>query len=224
MLRRGEGAAGEAGGVLRREDARLAQRRDGPAFARGVVAEEHDGAGDLARADVGVEAERVGGQRPEREGRRRRAEDEVAEGVVFLAVKVVDIKQLLREGIAAELGAVFQDPLREPGPDAGQFVERGGVGAVQVEARNVDVALEAAVDGVRDDERFGEVRLPAKSPTFRAVVVDRLRLFLAETQPEEVFHRDGVRVEAEALHPPRRPPVRLHVGAVWRILSHRHPI
>ena len=220
-LRWGDEAAGEAGGVFGREDAGGAERLDRPAVARGVVAEEHDGAGGLPRADVGVEAERVGGQRPEGVGRRRRAEHQVAEAVVFFLVKVVDVKQLLREGVAAEFGAVFQDLGREPGPDAGQVVQRGGVGAVQVEARDVDVAFEAPVHRVGDDEGFGEVRLPAKSPALRAVVVDRLRLLLAEPEALQVFDRHGVGVEAEVLHPPRLPPVGLDVRTVLRVPSHR---
>ena len=71
-LGRGEAAAGEAGGIFRRKDARLAERRHGPALAGRVVAEEDDGAGGLRRTDVRVQAERIGGQRPQREGRRRR--------------------------------------------------------------------------------------------------------------------------------------------------------
>ena len=94
-LRRGEDAADKAGGVFGREDAGGGERLDRPAVAGRVVAEKDDGTRRLRGTDVRVAAKRVGRERPERERRGRRAEHQIAQAIVFLAVKVIDIKQLL---------------------------------------------------------------------------------------------------------------------------------
>ncbi len=216
-LRRGDEAAGEAGGVLRREDARLAQRRDRPAVPRRVLAEERARARRLPRADVRVPLQRVRRQRPQRVRRRRRAVHQVRERVKLLTVKAIDIHQLLRERVPTQLRAVLQDPLRVPRPNPRQVVQRRRVRAVQINLRNVDEPLQPPVHRVRHDERFREIRLPAKSSPARPVPVDCRRLFLAETQTDKILHRHRIRIEPKTLHPPRLLPVRLHVLRMRRV-------
>ena len=158
-----------------------------------------------------------GRERPKRVRRWRRAKYKIAQRVVFLAVEAIDVHQLLRKRIAAQLGTVREDPPGKPRPDARQGVEGGGIGAVQVQPRDVDEALQPAIDGVGDDERFREVRLTAETAALLPVIIDGLRLFLAETQPDKVLNRHRVGIETKTLDAPRLPPVLLHIRRMRRV-------
>ena len=117
---------------------------------------------------------------------------------------MVDFQQLLRVRIAPERGPVRDHLRREIRADAGERLEGGAVGLVQVDAGNVDVGLQAVEDGIGDDVGLGKVRRPAEPAPLGAVIQDGLGLFFGESQAHQVLQRNGVRIEAEGLHPARR--------------------
>ena len=76
---------------------------------------------------------------------------------------MVDVQQLLRVRIAPERGPVGHHPGREIRADAGQRLEGGAVGLVQVDAGDVDVRLQAVEDGIGYYIRLCKVRGPAEA-------------------------------------------------------------
>ena len=117
---------------------------------------------------------------------------------------MVDFQQLFRVRIAPERGPVGHHLRREIRTDAGQGLEGGAVGLVQVDAGDVDVRFQAVEDRIGHHEGLGEVRGPAEAAAFLAVIQDGLRLFFGKAQAHQVLQRDGVRVEPEGFHAARR--------------------
>jgi hypothetical protein len=112
------------------------------------------------------------GERPEGIRLRFRAGDEILQAFVFLPVEMVDVHELLRRGIAAEGGPVGDHLGREVGADAGQRLEGGAVGPVDVDAGNVDVGREAVEYRIGDHIGFGEIGRPAEAAALGPVVQD----------------------------------------------------
>ena len=133
---------------------------------------------------------------------------------------MVDVHQLLLERVAAEPGPVFHHLCREIRTYAGKGVESCRIRPVDIQPGNVDPGLEPLEHRIGDDIGFSEVGGPAEAAAPGAVVVYRLRLFLAESQPHKVLDADRVGIEAEALHPAGPVPGVLHGGAVDGIVPH----
>ena len=89
---------------------------------------------------------------------------------------MVDFQQLFRVRVAAERGPVGDHLRREIGADAGERLESGAVGLVQVDAGNVDVGFQAVEDRIGYYIRLCEVRWPAETAALGAIVQDRLGL------------------------------------------------
>ena len=121
-----------------------------------VLPEEHNAVG-LGAGDVRMAGEVGFGQGPEREGRRRGAGDEVPHSGELLFIEVPNLQELLHRGLAAQLRAVLHNFSGEERADAGKGQERGTIGPIDIDARDVDEGFEAREDGIGHHVALGEV-------------------------------------------------------------------